>query len=206
MLHRFLAVPAALALGLISARADTIHAPSPELADYIDSPTRSAEMAQTVRRMIPLVAGSCRDVRAATSTWTRIYKPIRFGSDGLPVAGAFREIVPVSVCGETITLNILATAQPDGSVQRINLLPGTSLADPILQKDVLASAYAAASHGRRCRSFAVRTTAAAEKEPDGSWTETWDVRACGRAVPLTVAFHPSADGGTEFKVSGPARP
>lgn len=194
----------ALTLALLAgpALAQTAGKPAalePAMAAYIKSPQRQAEMAATVRKMIPVVAGECKTAKAAGPTRTQVYKPLTFDRAGQPIAGVFREIVPLDLCGETVELNILASAKPNGTVERINLLPGSSKADPVLQKDALESAYVAASAGKRCTPFAVRNTAAGEKQGDGRWDETWDLLVCGERVPVTMTFAPTGQGGTNFK-------
>lgn len=191
-----LALLAAPAFAQSGAKPDTLE---PAMAAYIKSPQRQAEMAATVRKMIPMVAGACKAAKAAGRTRTQVYKPLTFDRSGQPIAGVFREIVPLDLCGETVELNILASAKPNGTVERINLLPGSSKADPVLQKDALQSAYVAASAGKRCTPFAVRNTAAGEKQPDGRWEETWDMLVCGERVPVSLTFVPTGDGGTTFK-------
>ena len=200
----------ALALGLLAAPAlaQTAAKPAalePAMEAYIKSAQRQSEMAATVRKMIPVVAGECKAAKAAGPTRTQVYKPLTFDRSGQPIAGVFREIVPLDLCGETVELNILATAKPTGAVERINLLPGSSKADPILQKDALQSAYVAASAGKRCTPFAVRNTAAGEKQPDGRWDETWDLLVCGERVPVSLTFVPTQEGGTNFKAVRKAR-
>jgi hypothetical protein len=197
--------------GLVSAHAQDARDPSPygpgsaALSNYIKSDQRRAAMSQTLRQMVPLVAGDCKEIKPGPKTRTQVLKPLSFNTTGQPVSGVFKEIVPVDMCGETVEMNLLAVPQPDGTVKRMNLLPGHSIADPQLQKDALASAYLAASKGAECRPYAVRNTRAEAREADGHWTERWDLLVCGKRVPVTMTFTPTTDGGTNFKAAAADR-
>lgn len=212
---RSLSLSLALGLGLALMGAARAEESSPALKAYLTNPARVKEMGESARRAIPFVAGTCKDIVPAGKTRLTVVKPLTFNDQGHPTAGTFREIVPVTFCGEAVDVNIWALARPDGTVKRIAMLPGQSRAEPQLQLDamrqvMMAAVFQARSAGvdlSGCKAFNVRNTRITKDVTDGTWTEIWDTEQCGTRAPIEIEFATAADG-TNFRVSipKPAKP
>jgi hypothetical protein len=129
-----------------------------------------------------------------------------FDKAGKPVSGNWRVVTRLAGCGQTRTFNLLYAFGKNGQILRIGMLPGSSAADPILQRDALV--YANLAMGRlappNCKEFKYLDTAfeafgaPGTNVPPGrearSWTEKWTVSACGVTGLVKLYFTPDAAG------------
>ena len=69
--------------------------------------------------------------------------PPTFDKAGKPVSGEWRVITRLAGCGKSKAFNLLYSFAPNGQMLRTGMLPGSSAADPILQRDALTYARAA---------------------------------------------------------------
>jgi hypothetical protein len=85
----------------------------------------------------------------------------------------------------------------------VELLPGTTNADPRLQRDaaVGATAAVAGKTPQGCeRRFVTDTMVASKHERNMPWQERWSYDLCGTVVQVEVTFTPSDQGGTTWGV------
>ena len=123
------------------------------------------------------------------------------------MAGAWRETIQQVGCDKTRTLNALTVVQPDGTLQTLPLLPGSTITDPQLQQDSVQ--YAAAGLGQMppgCEQGGVVNTRfvgvdgdragalPSPSSPPRPWTEVWSVAACTKQADVTMHFTPDATG------------
>jgi hypothetical protein len=123
--------------------------------------------------------------------------------------GALWQPVRVEGCGRRSRLNMLVAPAPGGAASVMPLLPGTTAADPLLQREGLRLALMAAKdRAPDCDRVAVNDTRAADAAATGTapgggaarpWDEIWTLSACGRAFAVPVRFAPGRDG-TEITV------
>ena len=125
---------------------------------------------------------------------------------GKPVSGSWRVITRLSGCGQARSFSLLYALGANGQLARIGMLPGSSVADPLLQRDALM--YANLAMGKLsppgCKDFKYVDTAfeafgaPGANVPAGrearSWTEKWRVRACGVDGIVKLYFTPDATG------------
>jgi hypothetical protein len=128
-----------------------------------------------------------------------LYRPVRFDAQGRPTEGAWRESVEATGCGTRRTFNVLTIIAADEPVRRVPLLPGGTIADPVLQQDALPDAVrGAAAANPGCRDGIVVDTRFDEFEGASAasrpWRETWTVAGCGRLVDVPITFAPDARG------------
>jgi hypothetical protein len=130
-------------------------------------------------------------------------QPISFGPNGLPNAGAWKEAFPVAGCGNDTTLNFFFRASKDGKINTFIGLPGTTIADPLLQKDAMTEALAATARPeiKDCKSLDVinteylqETAAAMEGSKGPSWDELWTFSGCAVKMQATLHFMPDKTG------------
>lgn len=94
-------------------------------------------------------------------------------------------------------LFILEGAQP----HVIDMLPGTTNTDPLLQRDALqgAAAFAGSLGPKECDKRVVADTRVVSAIERGKpWTERWVYDLCGTRVEVEMTFTPSEGGGTTW--------
>lgn len=83
----------------------------------------------------------------------------------------------------------------------LEMLPGATNTDPLLQRDALkgATAFAAASSPPGCeRRMVIDTRLASKYERGAPWVERWVYDLCGTRAEVEVTFTPSDRGGTTW--------
>ena len=121
---------------------------------------------------------------------------------GSPRSGAWLEHVLVEGCDRSRQLNVLVAVQGPGSVAMNPMLPGTTRADPTLQKDATAYAFTAAAIAvTGCPSMYVAETRYLDVLPDPpivpgkpGWSERWTIAHCATKTDVTLRFVPDTTG------------
>ncbi len=137
---------------------------------------------------------------------------------GKVIGGAWKEQVRESGCGSERLLNALTVASPDGALETRPLLPGSTIADPQLQRRQ--RALRGGGHGRHARRLRAgracwtRAMSAWRGSRPGPapprtarsrpWTEIWTLQACAKRVQVEMHFKPDATG-TDIRAN-PAQP
>ena len=115
-------------------------------------------------------------------------------------------------CGQRMLRNYLATILLDGT-RRINeLLPGSTVTDPVLQRDAMQAATASASAtARNCQQITARDSRFDGQDSEATaprrtrpWAEIWLMDACGTMLTVPMRFTPT-DRGTTFTASAATR-
>jgi hypothetical protein len=142
-----------------------------------------------------------------TATYTQapevgVYAPIRFDAQGAPISGEWREGIVVTGCGQTHRLNVLTKVTAPATLATGPLLPGSTIADPVLQN--AAQFYALKAAGGLppgCTQAYIADTifGGYETKPTADtaaapWQETWTLNLCGPPTRITLHFIPSAQG------------
>jgi hypothetical protein len=198
-----LALCALLAL-VAAAAADT--AVPPDLARYIASPEHQKMAIAAAQWTSQRLPDGCAAAELRLATPIIVLRPARFDAAGRLLDGIWQEPVQATGCGRTRRLNVMTIAAPDKAPRVISLLPGTTRADPLLQRDGLRYAFIGASVlARDCKQLAVIDTRFAAFEgtpaPDARpgfdprpWREVWTIWACGKVMDMPVHFAPDATG------------
>lgn len=149
----------------------------------------------------------CPGLVSPGSTVT-IVKPVTFGQDGVPVSGLWRQSFPVKGCGNDTILNVFFSPTGDGKINAVLTIPGSTHADPILQRDSVTYARIGAEGAvRGCQAFIVINSAfegyglrkpqTADPGPGSRfrpWWEVWTLAGCGHVVDVPMDFVPDATG------------
>ncbi|GIK79689.1 MAG: hypothetical protein KJZ73_00480 [Pseudorhodoplanes sp.] len=88
-----------------------------------------------------------------------------------------------------------------GRPRMIELLPGATAADPLLQRDTFAGSNAAIAGARPkdCdRQWVVDTRLVAPRRDNEPWSERWIYDMCGTRAEVEMTFTPSPRGGTTW--------
>lgn len=169
---------------------------------YLESAANQSAMKASLEEAAQSLVPGCKTL-SADGAKTVVYKPISFTPKGEPSGGMFRETATVDACGTRLRINVLAIARPDGPIKRITLLPGTTIGDPMLQRDALRYAFGGAQGAvpKDCRALGIRNTEFLRYDPKNlegkkPWREVWTVSACDKLIPVEMIFQPDADGTT----------
>jgi hypothetical protein len=137
--------------------------------------------------------------------------PARFADS--TVREAFVHRILIEGCGLRMQRNYLALVMPDNSRRMVEMLPGTTVTDPVLQRDAMQGAVSAArAAAPGCEQ--IRPLAADfeghDEEPTAPrrtrpWMESWIFEACGTRFAVPMRFTPSAAGGTNYSASSTVR-
>ena len=122
---------------------------------------------------------------------------------GEPIAGEWREGLIASGCGAPITLNVLTQITAPATLATGFLLPGTTIADPVLQNYAQSFALKAAGGlPPGCKDgYVANTEFAGYESPNagpkiGPWKEIWTLDLCGPPKRVLMHFIPDASGTT----------
>jgi hypothetical protein len=164
--------------------------------NFINSAVRSAVLVNNPR---PSAQFSVTDKIA-------VYEPLVFDGSGLLVTGAFKRAVNEQGCGTSRILNVLLWVQGAKSIATGALLPGTTRADPVLQKDAAGYAFntaniLASSSVENCQTPYLADTEFIEQESvvlEGakgpSWRELWTLVWCTKKMQIPMRFIPDRTG------------
>ena len=143
-----------------------------------NSDAHKALISKALAALPPTIFRRCPNLVSQGSKVT-ILKRIAFDPSGGPNAGAWKEAFPVAGCGNDTILNFYFNASKGGKIDTFVGLPGATIADPLLQKDAMTEALAAAARPetKDCKSLDVinteylrETGAAVEGSKGPPWT------------------------------------
>lgn len=136
-----------------------------------------------------------------------VIKPVSFGADGFPNAGAWIQRFPVSGCGNDTILNLHFFAGADEKINTVIGIPGTTIADLTLQRDGSRYANIGANLVVNCKAFDVKNTKfesfglskpplpdPGPNKPRRPWWETWTMIGCGHTINVPLDFVPDETG------------
>jgi hypothetical protein len=137
-----------------------------------------------------------------------IHKKVTFAASGFPNSGEWLQQYPASGCGNDTLWNLFLTARADEKIDVAVGFPGTTIADPLLQRDAYQIAlFGALLAAKDCKHFDVMNTKFEgfglenPKLPDPGagarirpWRETWSFIGCGKIVDVPMDFVPSEKG------------
>ena len=179
----------------------------PTLLPLLTTPEHRAALLRAAHAVEPPGTPPCPDANYQTTGAIAILEAPRLDGAGKVVAGVWKEAIRAEGCGPPRLLNAMTQVLPDGTLQTTPLLPGTTIADPQLQRDSVQ--YAAAGMGAMppgCNQGEVVDTRyiGLEGMPPGTqqpadaapkpWTELWTLEACGKRAAVAMQFTPDATG------------
>ena len=193
------------------------------LQRFIDNPSYQAAVWDSARKQAAALPDRCATVKPADGNfWIAVVAPVSFAKkDGrlVPSEGAWVAHLNADVCGTRRQLNVLSIAGGNGAVDLQPLYRGTTLADPVLQRDAstsvieLANMLANGPRTQDCKSPVIvdtRFIAIEDKPQPGvqpgqnpyAWHEVWTVDLCGTPFEAAIDFVPDSTG-TGFNVHAP---
>jgi hypothetical protein len=110
----------------------------------------------------------------------------------------------VVMCQPRAQRNFLMIVDQD-KLRVIDMLPGESAADPLLQRDAMQGAQAALIPvtPEDCKRLVPTDTSIVGSPPNGrdAWVERWTFDVCGKKAALDMTFTPSPNGGTDWSTT-----
>jgi len=176
------------------------------LVKLLSDPTEQQHVISVAGRSTVILQNPCATAQYTLEKKISIYKQPLFDSTGKLIDGAWKHVVDEEGCGVTRVLNVLVLAQGPNIVAVVPLLPGTTHADAILQKDAVKFAVQAAatvSGGREANcqigyvadtEFVERESTTLEGAKGPSWRELWTLVSCTHKLQIPVHFIPDSTG------------
>jgi hypothetical protein len=165
-----------------------------EFAAVLQNPGHRQTVLEAARDSPAWTHMSCPGARFAQAPEVGVYLPVVFDKSGVPVSGEWREGLTVTGCGAPMTLNVLTQISAPATLATGYLLPGSTIADPILQNYAQRFALKAAGGlPAGCKDGYVANTEFAGYEgadaaqQTGPWREIWTLDLCG--PPERVMMH-----------------
>jgi hypothetical protein len=187
----------AIFLSTAAQAADTV---DPHLLDLLKSEAHQAAVMKVAHDQAGELPGACAAARYQPVGEIEFFLPPQVDGGGRIVHGLWREQIASAGCGTVVLLNVFSLADPSGEPKLLGGLPGTTRADPVLQKSGLPIAVrglpAKAGDCHDSRVVDTQLSRDAPKDRMASWHEDWTVLACNEAYQIPLRFTPTADGAT----------
>ena len=209
------AIPVAITMVSSRAFADD----SGLFAKLLSDPAEQQRVISAAGRSTVVLQSPCPSAQFRIANKFVPYKPVSFDGTGAIVSGAWKQIVQVEGCGRTRLLNVFVTVEGPNKLSAMPLLPGSTHADALLQKDavkyaVVALATARGGREANCQIGYVANTEYLEQEKETlpgakepAWRELWTLASCTQKMIVPMHFIPDSTGttisagpGTDIKV------
>jgi hypothetical protein len=193
-----------LALVLLSGLAPQAWADAPavdpRLLAFLKSDAHRAAVLKVATDQSKELPGACASAEYRPVGTVDFFLPPQLDGGGRVIHGLWREQILAQGCGTVELLNVFSLAGPNGEPKLLGGLPGTTQADPVLQKNGLPiAAKGLPDRAAACRDVRVVDTELAPDAPkdrQAPWRETWVVLACNEAYQVPLRFTPTPDGAT----------
>ncbi len=176
------------------------------VAAFTANPTMQQRLLDAAERSTVVLQNPCPNAQYEIEQRYVPYRPVSLNNDGIMVSGAWKQPIDQTGCGIKRTLNVLVWAQESKGVSVVPLLPGTTHADFVLQKDAVGFAFqslATVPGGREadCDVGYVADTEIVASEDTvlpgakgPSWRELWTLASCTQKMLVPMHFIPDTTG------------
>ena len=176
------------------------------IVDAINDPTEQAHVLSVAQRSNVVMQNPCPTAHYTIARKFSLYLPVGLDGAGNISSGAWKQMVDAEGCGVRRVLNVLVSAQDAKGLSITPLLPGSTHADMVLQRDAVkfaAQALATVPGGREanCKvGYVADTEFIAQEdtvEPGGkgpAWREMWTLASCTQKMLVPMRFIPDATG------------
>ncbi len=187
-------------LVLLSATARADDAVDPNFLALLKSDAHRAAVLKVATAQAGGLPGACATAAFRPIGEVEFFLLPRSDGAGRVVHGLWREQIAAVGCGTIDLLNVFSLAGPSGEPKLLGGLPGTTRADPVMQKEGLPIAVrglpaeAGSCHDARVVDTALAPDASQDR--GAAWKETWTVVACDKAYQIPLRFTPTPEGAT----------
>lgn len=149
------------------------------------------------------VVAKCTGGKTSLSDRLSVAKgPVMVDAQLRPQTGNWIEHIELEGCGGARQLNVMVMVPRPGTIAIIPMLPGTTHADSVLQRDGAVFAFAAAKIDQNgCKPIFVADTAYVGPLSEAplvigkpGWSEFWTVGQCDRRTMIEMRFVPDSKG------------
>jgi hypothetical protein len=175
------------------------------LVSILQNPQHQKAVVEAAQQSSTWVNNRCENAAFAI-TGLAIYQPVAVDERAQPIAGTWKQTVTAS-CGTYRLLNVITSVKAPGALISSVLLPGSTRADPQLQRDAVRYAVIASGGAPppSCHQAYVADTKFVDVEGQADpnlpparrsppWKEEWTMIACERHSIVTLHFVPDATG------------
>lgn len=186
---------------------------SANLVRFAHDPTLWQHVIATAARSAVVVNNPCPSAQYTPAGDPLVSQPMTFNAAGAAISGLLHFPIREVGCGSTRILNVFVAPRPDGQVAVVPFLPGTTHADPLLQKNASQYAFIAATtlagKDDACKvnyisdtEFVQRESATTGASTSSPWREIWTIVYCNKKITVPLLFKPDASG-TQIVSGGP---
>ncbi len=200
---KYLILAAVLVLPAMAVAQTAKHPTAMQFAAVLQDPGHRQLVLDSAKESPAWTHMSCAAASFAQAPEIGVYVPVQFAKNGEPISGEWREGLVASGCGAPITLNVLTQITAPATLATGYLLPGATIADPILQNYAQSFALKAAGGlPPGCQDgYVANTEFAGYDDPKagpaiGPWKEIWTLDLCAPPKRVLMHFIPDASGTT----------
>jgi hypothetical protein len=174
------------------------------LQSIINDPRLKQSVEGVAGHATVMVEQKCPTAAYAANGKFEIIQQPTFDAAGNPLSGAWKQVVDEQGCNASHLLNVFVRVKDGGGLAVSSLLPGTTHADPTVQKEALDKAVAAAnsvphSGDPDCRTgYVADTKFTAEQDAKDAtgpeWREVWTLISCSRQFLVPMSFRTDQKG------------
>ena len=195
-----------LAMLVPAAGAQSIPMP-PELKAYVMRPDQQKAVLNAMFSYWHALVPECSTPQFKQMNVIVISQPV-FDATGNPTSGSWRMAGHIEGCGEDKIMNVLYWFGADGKMKMTQMLPGTTIADLLLEKDAIFYARTGmmglapkdCKEARILDTKFIRFDGTSPQTMPGrdnrTWSEEWTVRTCSVTGVVPMHFIPDATGTT----------
>ena len=171
----------------------------------VSDPVELQQVLRIAKQSGVVVNNPCPSANFSILNRFAFFKPMAFDDSGRPIQGAWKQSVAEKGCGRELLLNVFFDLDSSShAVKAMPLFPGTTRANPILQKDAMPHAAMAAQWPEKnCQHGYMENTEFLKEigEPlEGTtarpWDELWTLTSCTKKAKVTLHFIPDKTGTT----------
>jgi hypothetical protein len=186
-----------IALAAAAARADESEA----LRNFLSDTHLKQNIINTAAKSTAITRHPCPTATYATEDAIEL-RPMMFDPSGNPESGELKIPVKEDGCGAGHLLNVYLWVQRESSIAVTPMLPGTSRAEDVLQKQAYPYVLQAAGGPEpNCQTGYIEDTryVGERGKPEkgakaAPWKEVWVLQSCGWRAEVPVLFTPNASG------------
>ena len=172
-------------------------------AKFLSDPGTQQAMQRAASKATVMVNNPCPDATYAPAGKLTVYLQPSFDAPGKIKTGAWAQGFDEKGCGAQHALKVFAFVKEDKAVVVVPLLSGTTLADPLVQKDAV---YYALNMTNKlnpdCKKPYVQDTTFLQRDEafipagmkTGPWSERWTVISCSKTMSVPMKFMPDPKG------------
>jgi hypothetical protein len=207
VIHRVKYVITAFVIGLMGFVASSGHAQEQSAFEQLlASQALQQQVIQAAGHSTVILQNPCPSAQYTLDNKPFVRTAPVFDSSGHVVNGDWKQVVSAKGCGRTRLLNVLVLVRAPNSLATIPMLPGTTHAGPVLQKDAVKYAVQIVAtvpggNDPNCKTGYIEDTEFVSQEStpvqggkEPPWREVWTLVSCVQKMQVPMLFIPDSTG------------